>query len=307
VAVNLTPNSEPEQAVFSAFTVLVQNRDCAAVSLSHLLTICKAAPDYTLKLLDANRTTLLDTSGSGGEEIANHFREVEWALRGASGVIGCDHFGSYDSNFLHEKLISRPHDFSREDLHTLIRQNPQTEDPIRISAVERLAEYVASFAERVAADPPGMSADIASLQRSINNYGFSSDLNEVLQKIDEELKKDADAFDKTATMKHIRSFFEKLHESVGSELQKKKVKVGNGTPLSKCGQAIDYLERKKVITSKLQALARSLYDILSDGTFGVHALKADRDYTRLCRNMVVEYAVTLFFELDRRLAQPGDT
>jgi hypothetical protein len=49
-----------------------------------------------------------------------------------------------------------------------------------------------------------------------------------------------------------------------------------------------------------------VYSILSDGNYGVHALKATRDYTRLCRNMVVEYAVTLFFELERRLAEPGD-
>ena len=53
-------------------------------------------------------------------------------------------------------------------------------------------------------------------------------------------------------------------------------------------------------------LARGQYEALSDDEFGVHALKATRDYTRLCRNMVVEYAVTLFFELERRLAEPDD-
>ena len=60
------------------------------------------------------------------------------------------------------------------------------------------------------------------------------------------------------------------------------------------------------MTEKLRALAKSLYGILSDGGYGCHALKATRDYTRLCRNMVVEYAVTLFFELERRLAEPGN-
>ena len=83
--------------------------------------------------------------------------------------------------------------------------------------------------------------------------------------------------------------------------------MGNGTEVTKCGQAIDYLERKGVTTTKIKELGRCLYGILSDGDYGVHALKASRDYTRLCRNMVVEYAVTLFFELERRLALPGDS
>ena len=61
-----------------------------------------------------------------------------------------------------------------------------------------------------------------------------------------------------------------------------------------------------MLTEKFGQLARCVYSILSDGNYGVHALKATRDYTRLCRNMVVEYAVTLFFELERRLAEPGN-
>jgi len=302
-----TPKSEAERGVHSALTVLVQNRDIALVSQSDLLTICRTAPEYTLRLIDGNRTTLFNTSGDAREEIANLLREIEWDLRGATAVIADHHIGTDDTNFICKRLNSHPHDFSRDNLHTLIQQNTPSEHPIRIAAVECLSHYVSSLADRLTIEPPGMSLDIASLRRSITNYGFNSALNEVLQKIDDELQNDADAFDQAATMKHIRSFFEKLHESVATELQHRKVNIGNGTPLHQCGQSIDYLERKHVITTKFQALARCLYNILSDGDYGVHALKANRDYTRLCRNMVVEYAITLFFELDRRLAQPGDT
>jgi hypothetical protein len=35
---------------------------------------------------------------------------------------------------------------------------------------------------------------------------------------------------------------------------------------------------------------------------GVHAIKSEREYVRLCRNMVAEFALVLFFELERRLA-----
>ena len=221
-------------------------------------------------------------------------------------MIAEQHTGSDDKLFLEDQLYRHSADFSREDLHTLIRLYPRPDHPIHELAVEQLSRYVTSLADRLAAEQPGMSNDIATLKQSITNYGFSSELKEALQKVDEELAQSGDAFDQTATMKHIRSFFEKLHESVGKELQTRRPNIGNGTPLRQFGQAIDYLERKQVITSKLHSLAKCLYAILSDGDYGVHALKAKRDYSRLCRNMVVEYAVTLFFELERRLKEPGD-
>ena len=61
---------------------------------------------------------------------------------------------------------------------------------------------------------------------------------------------------------------------------------------------IDYLQRKEVLTNKMQALGRALYGVLSNE--GVHAIKAEREYVRLCRNMVTEYALVLFYELERR-------
>jgi hypothetical protein len=48
-----------------------------------------------------------------------------------------------------------------------------------------------------------------------------------------------------------------------------------------------------------KALGRALYGVLSEE--GVHALRADPEYVRLCRNMIAEYALVLFFELERRL------
>jgi hypothetical protein len=73
----------------------------------------------------------------------------------------------------------------------------------------------------------------------------------------------------------------------------------DGADLTKCQQAIDYLERRGVLTDRMKALGRALYGVLSEE--GVHALKADPEYVRLCRNMIAEYALVLFFELERRL------
>jgi hypothetical protein len=49
----------------------------------------------------------------------------------------------------------------------------------------------------------------------------------------------------------------------------------------------------------MKALGRALYGVHSEE--GVHALKADPEYVWLCRNMIAEYALVLFFEGERRL------
>ena len=300
--------NEIKLAIDSAITLLINNRDEVSVKPENLQTLCKAAPTYALQKIDQYGHHLLYIDGSSREEIAHLVLSVEWNLRSVSQFIRSHQCGitTIIEQFILERLTDHPDDFSHADLHTLLQHFQRHDHPIRIATLDVLENYVASFTERIAAEPPGMSRDVESLKQSIRNYGFNPDLNAILQKIDDELQQAADAFDQAATMKHIRSFFEELHENIGKELQTQKPNIGNGTPLDKCGQAIDYLERKQVITGKFKDLARCLYAILSDGEYGVHALKANRDYTRLCRNMVVEYAVTLFFELERRLAEPGD-
>jgi hypothetical protein len=301
------PTTAAEAAVFSAFTVLVNQRQELSITADQLLTVCRAVPDYALRLLAVSRAQLTHTAGPYRAQIARMVMTVEWELRGPTEYMKENHLGvSDESQFILNRLTNHPEEFTRDDLQALLKQFGRAEHPLRLAALNVLAQHVVTFAERVTAEPPGLSRDIESLKKSIREYGFSPELNEVLEKVDQELEKSADAFDQLATMKHIRSFFEKLHESIAKALQAAKPMVGNGTPLDKCQQAIDYLERKNVITEKIKNLGRCLYGILSDGDFGVHALKASRDYTRLCRNMVVEYAVTLFFELDRRLAEPGN-
>jgi hypothetical protein len=76
---------------------------------------------------------------------------------------------------------------------------------------------------------------------------------------------------------------------------------GRRTPLGSCGQALDFLHRKGVLTEKMKDYAKALYGVLSDE--GVHALKSEQVYVRLCRFTVAEYALVLFFELDRRLQE----
>ena len=62
---------------------------------------------------------------------------------------------------------------------------------------------------------------------------------------------------------------------------------------------LDFLKRKAVLTEKMFDLGKALYGVLSNQ--GVHAIKSEHEYVRLCRNMVAEYALVLFFELERTL------
>ena len=62
---------------------------------------------------------------------------------------------------------------------------------------------------------------------------------------------------------------------------------------------LDFLERHGVLTDKMKELSKALYGVLSNE--GVHAITSRRDYVRLFRNMVIEYAIVLFHELDRRI------
>jgi hypothetical protein len=302
------PTNDKERAFYSALLVLLNNRDSQSISTEQFLTLSRAVPEYALRMIEGNRTDLMYIVGHRRSPIAQMIMTAEWDLKGPSQFIEDHHLGAETeySDFMQQRLTTNPEEFSPANLESIIRHfKPAT--PIHQAAVTALTNYVATFADRLTAEPPGLSDDVESLKQAIRDYGFSGDLDEVLAKIDDDLQKSKDAFDQTATMKHIRSFFEKLHESIARELQVKKQSVGNGTPLHQCGNAIDYLERKNVITAKIRDLGRCLYTILSDGDFGVHALRANRDYTRLCRNMVVEYAVTLFLELERRLAEPGDS
>lgn len=125
-------------------------------------------------------------------------------------------------------------------------------------------------------------------------------LNGLLDKVQAEFGKE-DGFDQKAMMGHLRTFFEKLHEHVALALHGRKPETKDGTDLTKCQQVIDYLARKSVLSDKARCLGRILYGILSEE--GAHALESTREYVRLCRNMVAEYGLILFYELDRRLAE----
>jgi hypothetical protein len=200
--------------------------------------------------------------------------------------------------YLTAKLRDALDEFSDEDLNVFIRVT--YDKSIHAEVKKAQARKLIPIADLLIRNPTDLNRDIADVKKRVSAYQFTDDLNQVLDKVEDGLAAGGDQYDQAAMLKHLRTFYEKLHEQVGLKLRAEKGPVAlDAADLTKCQQAIDYLERHGVLTDKMKALGRALYGVLSEE--GVHALKADPEYVRLCRNMIAEYALVLFFELERRL------
>jgi hypothetical protein len=232
---------------------------------------------------------------------AGRLLELFWQFHGAAHCVAVlPHFGvPIIENFLRVKLKGRAQRFSDEDLENLERT--YWDKPFQQTVVEARARRLAPLADLLLRNPVELNQDVAEVKNRVSAYSFTPELNEVLDKVAAGLATTGDPFDQAAMLKHLRTFYEKLHEQVGTKLRAEKVGPGDATDLTKCGQAIDYLQRHGVLTEKMKALGRALYGVLSEE--GVHSLKSDKEYVRLCRNWIAEYALVLFFELDRALGK----
>lgn len=199
-------------------------------------------------------------------------------------------------NFIRQKLHGMPDEFDDELLDSvwLTWKDWLGQDIDRIRT-----RRLKSRADSILQQPRELGEDLRKVQEYVSAYNFHPDLNSLLAKVEAGILAGGDQFDQSALLKHLRTFFEKLHRQVAEKLHTVIPSLKDGTDLAKFGQAIDYLCRKDVLTDKMRELARALYGVLSNE--GVHAIKSEREYVRLCRNMVAEYALVLFFELDRQL------
>lgn len=206
------------------------------------------------------------------------------------------------------KLESEPNSFTEDMLEKVDKRF----NDCRVFIEEIRRNRLRQKSRALLSQPREINTDTKAVHDNLSKYGFGQDLNPLLDKVDLELGTATDAFDDAATLKHVRTFLEKLHTRCVSTLREKcpetQFKVGNPnsedkTPLDKHQHVIDFLERHGVLTIKMKKLSEALYGILSNE--GVHAITARREYVRLCRNMVIEYALVLFHEMDRRIQSPA--
>lgn len=247
----------------------------------------------SLLLDNRNRSNVLDSP-------AGRTIEFLWRLKGAQWFLNTqlpEWAMTLAQDFIAQEMREHPDDFLDAELDYLSASG-QWGTNIREVADQIKTHRVLNHIQRVKEIPEQFFRDVSEVKRQVSFYSFDLELNELLDKVEANLGS-GDAFDQAAMLKHLRSFFEKLHAHVAIKLHERKPETRNNTPLDMCQQVIDHLQLKDVVTENMRLLGRAIYGMLSEE--GVHALKSEREYVRLCRNLVAEYALVLFFELERRL------
>lgn len=225
--------------------------------------------------------------------------EVFWKLFGPGTCINVlpGYGGPLVEAFFTAKLDHAFHEFSEEELISLGIH--YCEKPLYQAVLNARSRRLIPIADQLLRNPVELNHDLSEVKKRVSEYDFTPELNAVLDKVEMGLADGGDEFDQAALLKHLRTFFEKLHEQVSEKLRSKMPETVDGTNLASRGQALDFLCRKGVLTEKMRDFGKALYGVLSNE--GVHAFKTEREYVRLCRNMIAEYALVLFFELERRL------
>ena len=138
-----------------------------------------------------------------------------------------------------------------------------------------------------------INQDRAVVKGYLATLGFTENLSRSLDEA-ERLYREADSnFDLKASMGHLRSFLENLQNEALLPLQ---AKLG-GTIPSGWGAGLCYLKQKQIISPAEERFAAGLYLLISDQA--VHPLVAEREYARLARNVVIEYALLFLRNLEK--------
>jgi len=243
-------------------------------------------------LLDYEEKGKLDAYSQGWR-----LAEFVWQTAGISHCIRFvfhSKYGVYE-NFMFTKLALENDRFSDEDLEILVLNEPRFKESAESIRRDRMRSDIETL-KRQGAE---FTNDIATVKQRVSDYSFNTELNQLLDKVDQELLKQSDAFDAAATIKHVRTFYEKLQLQVACTLRDKKSLPISDADLGKNIRVLAYFKQHRLLTAKMHDFSNSLYGVLSNE--GVHAIKSTQEYVRLCRNMVAEYALILFFELDRWL------
>ncbi len=139
-----------------------------------------------------------------------------------------------------------------------------------------------------------INQDKTAVTSSLKAQGFSDALIECLNRADETYQTAASGFDFKTCIGHLRSFMEQLHsEGVA--------KLPVATPQSanhRWGDNLASLRNAGVLSKAEEGYASGLYTVLSDQ--GVHPVIAEKEYARLARNVVIEYALLFLRVLEKR-------
>jgi len=143
-----------------------------------------------------------------------------------------------------------------------------------------------------------INLDQETLTKEFKRFGFTKDLEETLEKIDNKLMVAEDGFDYKNCMDLIRSFTERLYEQIANSLQIKSWKKGDEKESSR---VIKHFKEVGLISEDQANLLVSIRHFLSNEAS--HRLKSQREAARLSRNITIEFSLYLIRRLEIQKGQ----
>lgn len=138
-----------------------------------------------------------------------------------------------------------------------------------------------------------VNQDKLKVEGYLRRFGFTPLLNGSLDEADRLYHEQATPFDFKSSIGHIRSFLENLQKEA---IPKIHAKYGGSLPM-KWGEGLTYLLQQGILSKAEQQFAVHFFTLISDE--GVHPLIAEREFARLARNMVIEYALLFLSKLEK--------
>ena len=138
-----------------------------------------------------------------------------------------------------------------------------------------------------------VNQDKATVESYLKTQGFSDGLIECLNRADQIYQSASSGFDFKSIMGHLRSFMEKLQSEGLTKLPSESPNPAD----HRWGEGLKRLRQKDVLSKAEEGYASALYTLLSDE--GVHPIIAEKEYARLARNVVIEYALLFLRKLEK--------
>lgn len=143
-----------------------------------------------------------------------------------------------------------------------------------------------------------VNQDKVAVESYLKVQGFSDGLIESLNYAEQTYQSASSGFDFKNCMTHLRSLMEKLHSEGLAKFH-----IVSTAPLGReWGWGLNQLQVQGVLTKTEEKYVSALYTLLSDE--GVHPIIAEKEYARLARNVVVEYALLFLRKLEKLGSRP---
>jgi hypothetical protein len=138
-----------------------------------------------------------------------------------------------------------------------------------------------------------INQDKATVDSYLRTLGFSTTLARSLEEAERLYQAAGNEFELKASMGHLRSFLEGLHDEAFPALH---ARFGGELP-TRWGAGLKYFLNNNVLSKYEESYVASLYSLISDE--GVHSLVAEREYARLFRNVVIEYSLLFLRKIEK--------